>query len=782
MARVAGNSHAKINFDEVRLSVLNPIRQITRSNDFFAISLLVVAIYLVGIPLQVSLITTCFLVIVILWQSAIGLSIWVRTFRPKQLEVADILGPGLATGVAFTALSWFLLCRVPWMAAQIFSVLTFPIAFDGIRFIKLKFQESQDKRVPTLAAAVAIIGLGYHRVGLLVLGLGLLWVFTTKLVRQADQSSLKNYKRFKSVPAQVAYLALVVFAFVIQIGLSNQNQTGFVPDSDTNFGEAIALGLTSNNSSLTPFTPDFRYHWLSHGWLGVILRSFNLEPFVGPNVLVPSLVITSSVFIVFSAIARWRSSNTFAATLTALLLVAGSSSTDQLVIGNDASTSNQIGTLFLLLAGYYIFSFLNDEISNHVICLGSCLLGFLLMGTKGPLVIVLCFALASHVAFTMFSHGNLRRSFKVSLCVTAGAVLAYFFVVASSEANTGIKYSNEISNISDLIWFSILIITLYLTRVPHLIAPIYSPKDQANRFLAIGAAVAGVLSFFAKTEGVVIVYFLTGAISLSLLFSSLSTNLSVTTPRQISRLFLSVYLFTFLLFALLNFTKIFNEMIPTSSTASRISPLAIQNLQFALFVAAASLLGVSRWITRLKVSKIWVVLILLISASTFGMFSTQSFANQIRQFAIDINGMNGGPPDSSLLAKSVIQSASWIRANSQYYEVVATNYLRENNGEIINLVSVSTQRSVLFESQYSRVPPMFVKRSEAKRKATIAFSNKPDTETANALIEQGVVWYLFSTVNSVISPRELCDANSTWRCEFQNDHSVVIRFIRKINK
>ena len=780
MARVAGDSRAKIVPNKIRSSVLSSVRHTTQANDFFAMLLLVIAIYLVGIQLQVSLITTCFLVIVILWQSTIGLSIWVRAFRPKQLEVADILGPGLATGVAFTALSWFIFCRVPWMTAQIFSFLTFPIAIDGIRFIKLKFQESQNKQVPTLAAAIAILGLGYHRAGLLILGLGLIGsVFITNLVRQPDRFSLRKDKRYKFVPVQVAYLALVVLAFVIQIGLSNQNQTGFVPDSDTNFGEAISLGLTSNHSSLTPFTPEFRYHWLAHGWLGVILRTFNLEPFVGPHVLVPSLVMISSVFIVFSAIARWRSSNIFAATITALLLVAGSSSMDQLVFGNDASTSNQIGTLFLLLSGYYIFSFLNDEINNHVICLGSFLLGFLMMGTKGPLVIVLCFALASHMASTILSQGNLRRSLKVSLWVTAGAILAFFFVVTSSEANTGIKYSNEISNIPDLIWFSMLIVTLYLTRVPFLVAPIYSPIDQANRFLAIGAAMAGVISFFAKTEGVVIIYFLTGAISLSLLFSSLSANFLVTTPRQINRLLLSVCLFTFLLFALLNFFKIFNEMIPTISTVNSISPLVIQNLQFALIVAAASLLGVSRWVTRLKVNKIWVVLLLLISASTFGMFSTQSLANQIRQLAININGMNGGPPDSSLLAKSVIESASWIRANSQYYEIVATNYLRENNGEIINLVSVSTQRSVLFESQYSRVSPIFVKKSEAKRKATIAFSNKPDTETANALIEKGVVWYLFKTLDSGKSPMELCDANPVWRCEFQNDHSVVIRFVPK---
>jgi len=756
--------------------MLTFIRRTIQSSDMFAILFLVIALVLIGIPLKVSLFGSFILVIAIFWQCSVGLSIWARALKPTNLKIIDILGPGLATGVASTTLGWLAVCRFPWMTAQIFSMFTIPFALDGLRIIRLKLNNSDDKHFAVFATTIAIVGLGYHRAGLLALGLGLFVIICfTVMIQKTRRLSLATSSGLRTFVTSTALLAIVIFAVFIQVRLSNRNQTGFVPDSDTNFGEAIALGITSNSSSLSPFTPDFRYHWLTHGWLGVVIRTFHLNPFVGPSVLVPFIAVVASVFIVFSAVSRWRSANLATAAITSLLLVAGASSTDQLVFGSDNSTSNQIGTLFLLLSGYFVFSFLNDSLNNRVVLFGSLLIGLLLMGAKGPLAIVLVFALASHLAMSILHRNKSRRSFEVLSCVIVGAFISYLLIVASTQANNGITIVSEISNFSSVISFFLLIITLCLTRIPLLIAPIPSPTDRANRFLAIGAAVVGIFSYFAKTENVVILYFLSGAITLALFFSCLSMELTLKSSRRTGQiLFFIGFVSSFLFFAL-NFTKIYHEMIPKSRLAEFISPLAIQNFQLAVILTAV-LYTLLRQLARFKKGKIWPIFLTLTAASTFGVFVSQSLADHIRQLSIDKHGMNGGPDDSSLLAKSIIESASWIRTNSQIDEIVGTNYLRENGGEVMNLVSVSTQRSVLYESQYSRVSPTFIKNSEPKRKTTLAFSETPSEESANALTAQGVVWYLFKTADSKVNQNDLCRSNPYWSCEFQNEFSAVIRF------
>ena len=273
-------------------------RRLFQSTELRALLLLLVAIVLLGIPLRLSLAGSIVLLFAIFWQSAIGMSIFVRVLKPTQVELVDLLGPGLATGAAFTALGWFAVCRISLITPQIFATLTLPVAIDGLRLLKTRYQKSNERQLPVVAVSIAILGLGYHRIGLLTLGFGLLTlIVVANAVKPAEET---HWSRIKTIVLPIASVGLLIFAFLIQKVLPNDSGVGFLPDSDTNFGEAIALGLTSDEKSvLTPFTPDFRYHWLSHGWLGLMIRSLNLAPFIGPYVLVPLVVLTSSVCLVF---------------------------------------------------------------------------------------------------------------------------------------------------------------------------------------------------------------------------------------------------------------------------------------------------------------------------------------------------------------------------------------------------------------------------------------------------------------------------------------------------
>ena len=344
-------------------------RRLFASTELVAVSLLIVALVLLGIPLRVSLASSVVLIVAIVWQCAVGISIWARVIKPTRVELVDILGPCLATGAAFTALGWFALCRISWLTPRLFALSTVLVAIDGVRLLKTRYQKSDDQQTPVLAVSIAILGLGYHRIGLLILGVGLLLLLG--IMNFVKPSAVLISQKIRLFTLPIIGLVVIIFAFVVQLIISNNNTVGYLPGNDINFGEAIALGVAPDTKlALSPFTPGFRYHWLSHGWLGVLIRSFKLAPYIGPGVLVPVVVLTSTVCIVFSAVKRWRSANTLTAILTSVFIVAGASSEDQLVFATDGTTSNQFGTLWLLLAGYFLYSFLNQTYKFAVIAGG----------------------------------------------------------------------------------------------------------------------------------------------------------------------------------------------------------------------------------------------------------------------------------------------------------------------------------------------------------------------------------------------------------------------------
>ena len=235
-------------------------RRLFASTELAAVSLLVVAVILLGIPLKASLATSVLLIVAVVWQCAVGVSIWVRVIKPTRVELVDILGPGLATGAAFTALGWFALCRISWITPRLFALTTVFVAIDGVRLLKTRYQKSDEPQTPILAVSIAILGLGYHRIGLLVLGLGLLTVLMiTNAVKpflkiSLDKSFVEKLATTRKLVIAATGLITVICAVALQQFISKNNIVGFIPDDDSNFGEALALGVAPDTHlALSPF-------------------------------------------------------------------------------------------------------------------------------------------------------------------------------------------------------------------------------------------------------------------------------------------------------------------------------------------------------------------------------------------------------------------------------------------------------------------------------------------------------------------------------------------------
>ena len=765
--------------------MLNLCRRMFASTELAAVSLLVVAVILLGIPLKASLATSVLLIVAVVWQCAVGVSIWVRVIKPTRVELVDILGPGLATGAAFTALGWFALCRISWITPRLFALTTVFVAIDGVRLLKTRYQKSDEPQTPILAVSIAILGLGYHRIGLLVLGLGLLTVLMiTNAVKpflkiSLDKSFVEKLATTRKLVIAATGLITVVCAVALQQFISKNNIVGFVPDGDSNFGEAIALGVAPDTHlALSPFNSNFRYHWLSHGWLGVMIRSFKLAPFEGPQILVPLVVVTSTVCLVFSAFRRWRGLGSLVPTITALLIVAGCSVTDQLVFASDSSTSNLFGTLWLLLGGFYLYYFLNDCKQNQLILVGTFLLGFLTMGSKGPLALILISSVMAHTLFSIYDKKNRRQSIESSVGLIFGAITSYLVLVSNQVTSGGLSFSMPASDISGYLDFIYPLVLLLFTRIPLLFATPHKLAINSNRFLAVGAASMGLCAFLFKTEGSYVIYFAAGAIALGCFFSGLSSDLAIKNSRHFLKIIIGLSSIIFAVTVTYHARRIYFTALPPDFFGKVLVDYEAKllKLQSYLVFLSVSIFIFELVTKKLSNNRIQITIISVMLATTFGVFISDAASGELRQRAINNNNLNGGPDDSQLVAKAIVKSAKWIHEHSNQNAVVATNYSVESSGTYF-LVSVASQRPVLIESNNFIFPTSFVDDPKTKVKATVEFFNNPNSSSAKALTDQGVQWYLFSTQNAQASSSDLCAENEFWRCEYKNRYSAVIKFL-----
>ncbi len=752
--------------------MLSTCRRLLQSTELVAVSLLVVALVLLGIPLKASLATSVLLIVAVVWQCAVGVSIWVRVIKPTRVELVDILGPCLATGAAFTALGWFALCRISWITPRLFALSTVLVAIDGVRLLKTRYQKSDDQQTPVLAVSIAILGLGYHRIGLLILGVGLLLLLG--IMNFVKPSAVLISQKIRLFTLPIIGLVVIIFAFVVQLIISNNNTVGYLPGNDINFGEAIALGVAPDTKlALSPFTPGFRYHWLSHGWLGVLIRSFKLAPYIGPGVLVPVVVLTSTVCIVFSAVKRWRSANTLTAILTSVFIVAGASSEDQLVFATDGTTSNQFGTLWLLLAGYFLYSFLNQTYKFAVIAGGSFLLGFLVMGAKGPLAIVLILSVSTYIINLIYTR---QLNKKTILCLTGlltGSALAYIILVSGSSQESGLA----LEKYSDYIRLIFLFVFLITTRIPLLFAKKQSHSDTKNRFLAIGSSLAIFGTDLVITESR-LVYFQTGAIALATFYSGISSDLVVKTGRKFRKLVVVAGALIFFTSLYLHARRIYSSVLPQSTAGELAGDYESKLHTFQNFLVILFLVILFVGLVKTNLGKrIQFGLIVAMLATTFGLYIGDSLSPEIRQRAIDRNGLNREYDDYLITGDAVVESARWIKTHSKSNDVVATNYSLDGNQSVGYLVSISTQRPVLLESIIYEFQRLIISDFDARLSASNQFWSEPNAINAKVLTDMGVDWYLFATTNSHTKPSVLCQENQIWRCEFINDQSVVIKFL-----
>jgi len=399
------------------------------------------------------------------------------------------------------------------------------------------------------------------------------------------------------------------------------------------------------------------------------------------------------------------------------------------------------------------------------------------MGTKAPLAIVLISAVVTYTVGLVCKKKLRWNTMLALLGLISGSAFAYLILVQSDYQTQGLTFTMPIASPVAIPSLIFSFVTIAILRIPLLF--ISNKYDSDYKNLAIGAAVAGLGTFFFKSEGITIVYFLTGAIALATFYSGISSDLVDKTGCKFKKLVVVAGASIFFISLYLHVRKIYFSVLPKIIAGELAGDYEYKLQTFQNFLVV--LFIVILFVTLVKTNRgkrIKFGLIVAMLATTFGLYIGDSLSTEIRQQAVGKYDLDGGTDDFSLNASGIIEATRWIKTNSKPNDIVATNYSVNGIG-IPYLVSVASQKSVLLESNGFVFSTLFVKNNVAKTKMSADFFAKPNALNAKALTDIGVDWYLFATANSQTKPSVLCVENQIWRCEFFNEQSVVIRFLNQ---
>lgn len=144
------------------------------------------------------------------------------------------------------------------------------------------------------------------------------------------------------------------------------------------------------------------------------------------------------------------------------------------------------------------------------------------MGTKAPLAIVLISAVVTYTVGLVCKKKLRLNTMLALLGLISGSAFAYLILVQSEYQTQGLTFTMPIASPVAIPSLIFSFVTIAILRIPLLF--ISNKHDSDYKNLAIGAAVAGLGTFFFKSEGITIVYFLTGAIALTTFYSGLIAN------------------------------------------------------------------------------------------------------------------------------------------------------------------------------------------------------------------------------------------------------------------
>ena len=712
-----------------------------------------------------------------------GSIIWAHVMHPRQVDIVEGVGMGLALGSILTVIGHQLLLPT---ALNAFGWLL-PVAVAAIVFITSSSTKGSFKNF-VLGDVSGLFFVAFTVVLMLkqwwwLLPLSLPIGLALYLLSNSGKNKLLNFVR----PAWLVIAATFIAATFLAVYLRQLNLDWWVRSWDLPYFESRSYSLAKfgRNENISLVGYPIHYHWFGLAWLGSATIITNLGPWLAITQVAPVYSVISIGCLIL-AIAKRTSSNQF--TKYAILLPLGLSAS----VFSTSNTSNISSFIWFFAAIIVADEFFAKRRTNVFVIFGVIALATLTTKLSAGFTLLSAFSLTD-IWINLKSIAKIRNAIFRIIALVLGTIASYFIVFGGPNrlgddfiklSLKGPAYWFGVDPGRESAIFVIGFLGFMLTLVPFSIG-IFSSSTQIRRlqpivlFSTFGFLSLILPSLFASHN---LGYFILSALIIALIGSAIvltSTEVVAGYSAVPSSAKLTFFVLAVLAAQAKQFLYELNWREISTLRGGPVPILVLVVLSYYLISFAAGFIFTRRHRVTIGNSRIRA------KFATFAIFLLiGSLAPPIvEKFRLlpsqAINSDEKPPPVGS---SEVSAASEWLNINSTIDQIVATNRFCTDSATPVCPfpkyygISTTTRRRLLIEGpfyvlgyggeDFSSYPEFAKERLDLSR----GFADNPTLEITARLRELGVDWFYLFLDNT---------ENRNWQpfatVEYQNSEVAILK-------
>jgi hypothetical protein len=726
----------------------------------------------------------------ILVQIISGALIWAQVMHPRQVDIVEGVGMGLAIGSILAVIGHQLFLSTSlndfgWLLPVLIAAIT-SLAWRSTKDSHKNFVLEDASGLFFVAFAVVLILKQWWWLLPLALSTGL----ALYLLSNSGHNKLRNILKPTWIFVTVSFVGVTV----LMVYLRQLNLDWWIRSWDLQFFESRSYSIAKfgRNENISLVGYPIQYHWFGLAWLGSITVITDLGPWLATAQIAPAYSAIAIGCLII-AIAKRSSSNplTKYAILVLFAFVSASYS--------PANTPNIISMIWFFGALVVAQEFFKKQSAQVFIIFASLTLAALSSKVSAGFTLLAVFTLTdlwtNRGAKTRIAHLLARV-----LVFSIGSIGSFFYIIGGPQRFGDDYLGFDLRNAAYFFGmepgrgYSVVLLATFgfiLSFVPSVIGVATSPIHLKNRLpiviLCGFGSIPLLIASLAMEDN--LAYFIVSAKSLFLIGSAIA----LTSPEVVASFSTigtrtKIKFFTFALFAA-QFNQNIYELNWREISTLRGGPIPILVLvliTYYLFSFVYSAGFANRHLTVIDNSRVRAK---LVTVSVFILVGSLAppIISHVRSIPSQIEETNEAP---IFVGSAELNAAStWLNTNSSDDETIATNRFCVDNATPRCLfpkyfgVSATTRRIMLIEGPHylfgrtrdqlalpiedeSFYPEVGQERLDLSR----GFADKPTAEIAARLRELGVTWFYLFLDNT---------ENRNWApyatVEYQNSEVAILK-------
>jgi hypothetical protein len=716
-------------------------------------------------------ITSIFLTPVVIFLVAyVGLFFWMLILKAnRKITIIEATGIGLAFGLLICLAVYFVfdlfgigLFSVYLMMAITSLHLAFPRTRKILQVSRIDFQISD----ASMLNFIIFLALAASKPELLVPAMILGLIATTNFGASSMSVNFVNYCKFAST-------CLVTGSTFFWLTISNPGPSSYLFGAG---GESIPRESWANSvlgwgpfENIALFGNPLRYHWLSFAASGLFTRLAKLEPLAlsssGLLGMLAAVIVGSTVWACIFLLKQCRIH-----ALTGILILYGIVSLGEpFHLLSDSSPDATTWLVWFALFLFLLISFEKNEIRFPVLIIPLVACAVILSnGAYGA---------SLFIGMTGWYVGNtfgtkwtvqsvFTTPFQISILTLASMTATYLIYLTPSSYSTKII---EFSTSFLTSYFGLSVaLTLFFTRAFPIFHLKYFPSNSMRGF-GCGLLIGATFSFFTYRNS-------TGSLSpqfampLMLTAAVFGPFVAIYSLKAISAS-LAIRKFAVGTFVCIGFILQISFNYFERRASNRFPTIKFNQHILLIYFLVLSVtvifftFNVYRRSRRLStsffkfLSLLSIVSVIAVNASGVGIAVGYSMRSQVRDFAENRNGRLVIRTNEPLFTRDFFNSMDWLRENSEFDDLVGTNFLSGTTAEDFNTdskypnsrfgISAISQRRVLIEgAAWAHVGIVFPKTIDqpnwlVERIAmSHRFASRPDAIAADYMKKMKINWFV----------------------------------------